>query len=179
MLNPCRAVRACRFSGRRRSSSTAKIAPPASCENGQARIRGGGAPRVLGRHVAKSAFGLAPPSTTTACQCRHDGHRPPPKLCYRTGCFAAGLEPIRLSAVYSDERALLRHSIGLAGLSGDTDRGARHQARAEPHRDTAGSFPRSVHRLAFQLIQHPNHSPMPRCRFKRILHVNQRAVTDY
>ena len=65
-----------------------------------------GAPRVLGRPAANPPIDLAAAAA--------DDGLPgagtvvtggPGKLCYGTDCFAAGLEPIRLSAVYSDERA--------------------------------------------------------------------------
>ena len=65
-----------------------------------------GAPRVLGRPVAKPPLDLAAaaaddglPDAGTVVTGR------PGKLCYGADCFAAGLEPIRLAAVYSDERA--------------------------------------------------------------------------
>lgn len=65
-----------------------------------------GAPRVLDRSVATPPVDLAAaaaddglPDAGTVVTGR------PGKLCYGADCFAAGLEPIRLGAVYSDERA--------------------------------------------------------------------------
>ncbi len=65
-----------------------------------------GAPRVLGRPVAKPPLDLAAaaaddglPGAGTVVTGR------PGKLCYGADCFAAGLEPIRLAGVYSDDRA--------------------------------------------------------------------------
>ncbi len=65
-----------------------------------------GAPQVLGRPAGN-------PPVDLAAAAADDGLPDagtvvtggPGKLCYGTDCFAAGLEPIRLSAVYSDERA--------------------------------------------------------------------------
>jgi len=65
-----------------------------------------GTPRVLGRTAAKP---LVDPASAAADEGLPDAGTVvtgrPGKLCYNTDCFAAGLAPIRLPAIYSDERA--------------------------------------------------------------------------